>query len=159
VASFFDDPVLRARLGAITRIEVSASGPVAPDGATTVAGAYLTGWLASRLGWRPGPQPGTWQRADGGTVEVVLRNAATPASGDIAAVRIDIAEGPRRIALAVERAGNGDNGFAHLTVSGVEPACAPRTLKLPSRDQAALLCGILQHTSQDTVYLAALAAT
>jgi glucose-6-phosphate dehydrogenase assembly protein OpcA len=158
VASFFDDPVLRPHLGEIARIEVAASGPAAEDG-RTVASAYLTGWLASRLGWHPGRGPRTWQSGTGTVVETVFQDATGLPSGDIGAVRMELRARGGRIALAAERDGNRERGYVRLTVTGLSPGCPPRTLQPPSRDGAALLCGILQHTGPDRVYDAALAAT
>jgi glucose-6-phosphate dehydrogenase assembly protein OpcA len=159
VASFFDDPALRGRLDSIARVEVRASGPAAEDG-LTAAGAYLIGWLASRLGWRPGAAAGTWQRRDGGKVEVASRRDAELPAGDIAAVRIELggAGTKERVVLVAERTEGAERDFARLTVAGTDPETAPRTMKLPSRDVAALLCGILQHTGPDLTYGAALAA-
>lgn len=160
VASFFDAPAHRELARRIDVVGIAAGGPV-DDAHFTAAGAYLAGWLASRLGWHPG-DGGGWRRPDGGGVRLELRHDGQLAAGEVAEIRLVVGEGRRgeqrsEATLLASRAGcGGDCVRLRSTIAGRD-ARAPQLLKLPPADEPELLCGLLQAIGPDPVYRAALA--
>jgi glucose-6-phosphate dehydrogenase assembly protein OpcA len=154
VASFFESPLTRGHLERIARVELAVGGPAGRGGAT-VAGAYLAGWLASRLGWSRGAGPWTWRRRDGSDVRVEVSRDRSAAPGDVASVRIDAPDGEPPARFSAERIAPGSD-IVRLTVE-VEGTCPlPATLKLRKPEDAALLCRELERISREPVFDAAL---
>jgi glucose-6-phosphate dehydrogenase assembly protein OpcA len=154
VASFFDGPEAAAYVERIAVVEVAAGGPESAGG-LTAAGAYLAGWLASRLGWERGEDAGApWRRPDGGRVELRFRRADV-AAGDPESVRIVADDEPATSFLA-QRTGKGGD-FVRLAAGTLDACPLPYRRKLPRLDQAALLCGVLQHRGRDPLFESALA--
>ena len=155
VASFFDSPLTRRHLEGIARVEVIAGGPAGPTG-STVAAAYLVGWLASRLEWSRGSKGWTWRRRDRKAVRGLASCEAAAGRGDLVAVRIDAPGGEPPARFRAERTAAGAD-IVRLTVE-VEGTCPlPASLKLGKLDDAALLCRELERTSRDALFEAALA--
>ena len=154
VASFFDSPLTRRHLDGITRVELAAGGPMGRGG-TTVAAAYLAGWLAARLGWSRGAGPWTWSRRDGREVRVEVSRDGAARTGGVGAVRNDAADGKPPARFSAERISPGSE-IVRLTVE-IEGTCPlPATLKLGEPDDASLLCRELERTSRDPLFDAAL---
>jgi hypothetical protein len=92
VAAYFDPPASRPQLQRIKAVTVH-HGP-----GSEVAGLLFLGWLATRLGWKPGDlvrhDGGLSGKADGGRQDVDLR--LVPAGQDVPGLRtveVDIADG------------------------------------------------------------------
>lgn len=147
LASFFDDPSRRPALDRITRVDVEAGGPIAR--------AYLSGWLASRLGYRQASD-GRWSRPDGVKVEFASRRVEGLSEGEVAAARI---EAEQDDATVVFTAGPVDERKAclPLTVSVEGRAASRRKIRMPPLDETGMICGLLQRTGRDTVFEEALA--
>ena len=149
LASFFDAAPARRPLERITALSVAAHG--------RVPGAYLAGWLASRLNWGPGDRPGLWRRPDGGTVHLDFKMDRELPRGEIGMVRVVAAsDGPdiAYVARRVHRAGN----VVLLSVETSGSCPLPRKIEFPALDTAALLCGVLQANAWDPIYEGALSA-
>lgn len=155
VASLFDPPQTRAFLDHLTSVTVVAGGPAASDG-LTVAGAYLAGWLASCLGWKPAG-PRVWRRADGGQVRIHLVRDAELGCGEVGSVRIQASPDGESVATFVaERLGRTQN-LVRVCVEMEQPCPPPRVLMLSGRDVVALLCEAIDRRARDPVFEAALA--
>jgi glucose-6-phosphate dehydrogenase assembly protein OpcA len=141
IASLFDPDAPRPSMEHIREVRIEAGGPATRD-ALTAAGAYLAAWLASRLGWRAGD------------VQVRFEHDEARAPGELGRVELVCAgtEGEDRLTVERERQG------ARLVLSarGSPGLGLPRRLRLPERDEGALLCGMLQRPSSDALYEAAL---
>ena len=61
IASFFDAPHAIRDLAQVESLSVVGGGGATPAG-VTASGAYVAGWLASRLGWTPSEHPRVWTR-------------------------------------------------------------------------------------------------
>lgn len=153
LASFFDGPVMRSRLEQVTRVTVTASGPSSKDG-RTAAGAYLAGWLSSRLGWSRRGGANGWSRADGGPLTLEFRQDHGLPAGEVAEARLETANGDSTTAFVARREGSSE--LVRLTVESKDACPLPHRIKLPSRDEAALLCGVLQQAERDEIFEAAL---
>jgi glucose-6-phosphate dehydrogenase assembly protein OpcA len=149
IASFFDNPSLRPALERITRISVAGAGPV--------AFAYFAGWLASRLGLRPAGRRGELRRTDGSSVQFEFVEAPVVQPGRAASVRMEAGRDGETIFFDVRLADVNDDRL-RLSAFAEGHRLEPRTIKLPARDQCALLCGLLQQTGPDRVYREALDA-
>jgi glucose-6-phosphate dehydrogenase assembly protein OpcA len=147
LASFFDDPALRPALDRLTRVEVEAGG--------RIAHAYLCGWLASRLGFRPAAE-GRWTRPDGGEVEFAFRRIRGLSGGEVAAARMEAEQDDTSVLFAAGPADEG-NECLSLTVTGEGRAVPRRKIRLPSLDETGMICGLLQRTGRDPVFDEALA--
>ena len=137
LASFFDAPRMRASLDEIDRVSVVAGGSRGASGFTAPA-ALIGGWLATRLEWTPCDRSDRWRRADGREVEIALDVDPGIAAGEISSVRIESSLGGSPATYAVRREGD-------LIVSTVETSDScplPRRVRLPERDETALLCGV-----------------
>ncbi len=155
VASFFDAPPMQPFLAGLRRVELACGGP-AGRGGTTAAGAYLAGWLASRLGWREAGN--AWYRPDGAPVAVVLHHVPPVPAGATVRVALEAEdETGRRATFVAERQGP-DEEAVRLLVQA-EGACPlPCTRLLRKRDDVTLLARELERDAEDPVYLAALQA-
>jgi glucose-6-phosphate dehydrogenase assembly protein OpcA len=154
VASFFDSPLTRRHLEGISRVAVKGGGPAARDGGT-VAGAYLAGWLASRLGWTRDPSPWTWKRGDGTEVRVEAARDRSAPPGGIVAIRIDAPDVEPPARFSAERIAAG-SAIVRLAVE-IEGTCPlPASLRIGEPDEAALLCRELERTSADPLLSPAL---
>jgi glucose-6-phosphate dehydrogenase assembly protein OpcA len=154
IASIFDSPLTRGHLNRIARVEVACGGPAGPGGAT-VAGAYLAGWMASRLGWSRGAAAWSWRRRDGGAVSAALSLDPALTRGDVGSVRIDAPGGDPPARFLAERIAPGAP-VVRLTVE-VEKTCPlPASLRIAAPNVSALLCRALERTSRDPVFEAAL---
>lgn len=161
-ASWFDSPSTRGHLDRLTSVSVVAGGP-ASGGGFTAAGGYFAGWLASRLGWTPTPRtPGSggrstdrWRRKDGREVEIHLEGNAALEPGEIGVVRLRAGEDAAPVAFVAERLGRGADTVRLAIETPGSPPLA-RTLKLPTREVVALLCGAIERRT-DPVFEAALA--
>jgi len=139
IASFFDIPRMRRYIGAIERVTIAAGGPV--------VGAYVAGWLASRLDWTLGD--------DG--VTVVFERDSDLAAGEVASVLLEAVLDGLPVTFAVRRVEAG-SAFVVSTVEMRDTCPLPRRIELPVRDEAALLCGALQEPSRDPLFDEALEA-
>jgi glucose-6-phosphate dehydrogenase assembly protein OpcA len=153
IASFFDNPAVRPALRGITRVAIASAGPVAPCGAT-VAGAYLAGWIASRVGFHVDGT--TARREDGTTVVLEFSSVSHLAPGEIASVTIESEHNDARVIFDARLAETQD--CVLLAVSAGAHTLPSRKIRLPQLDTAALACGVVQQTGRDVVYEAALSA-
>jgi glucose-6-phosphate dehydrogenase assembly protein OpcA len=155
IASFFDAPRMRASLHEIDRIAVAAGGTPGDTGFSAPA-AWIVGWLAMRLDWTPGARPDRWLAADGREVAVELEIDPDTAAGEISSVRIDSSLGGYPATFAVRREPGSD--VIVSTVESSDTCPLPRRVRLPERDEAALLCGTLQMRVHDPLFDRVLAA-
>lgn len=144
LASFFDSPALRPGLERITGLAIEGSGPTGPNG-LTAAGAYVAGWLSSRLGWKRDQ------------VKITFAQAPELPPGRLAAVRIET-EIDQTPATLVARRIEPTCDVVSLSVETERSCPLPWKIKLPARDDAALLCGLLQRSRKDPIFDAALRA-
>jgi len=142
LASFFDVPSLRSSLERITELTIEGSGPTGPGG-YTAAGAYVAGWLASRLDWKRDQ------------VKISFAPAPELPGGELASIRIETAIGDSPASLVARRI-DPTNDVVMLSVETDESCPLPWRIKLPARDDAALLCGLLQRSRKDPIFDAAL---
>ncbi len=152
VAATFDPSPLRRELAAITSVTVSHH----PE--SRVAAMLLVGWLASRLGWKPGPLVLEGDvmlglaRADGQDVALRLQAAPELLVRGLEDVALQTATG-RRLSLARGRGG--------LHAHTVDPAGQERDWTIPgaSRGETGVLGeGIRQALLRDPTYIPALQA-
>jgi glucose-6-phosphate dehydrogenase assembly protein OpcA len=123
VASFFDRPARHGATEGIVRARIAAG---------EVAGAYLAGWLVSRLGLvRAGE---AWAHPSGKPVEIVVAGGPDAAADEVRAVTIQAQHGGESLVLDATR----------------------ERLRLPETDEAGLVCAILQRSGSETVYRQAL---
>jgi glucose-6-phosphate dehydrogenase assembly protein OpcA len=153
IASFFDNPAVRPAICGITRVAIASAGPVAPCGAT-VAGAYLAGWIASRVGLHVDGT--TARREDGATVVLEFSSVSHLAPGEIAAVTIDSEHNDAHVVFDARLAETQDCML--LAVSAGAHTLPSRRIRFPKLDTAALACGVVQQTGPDVVYESALSA-
>jgi len=149
MAMMFDTPRLRPGLERIGALAIAASGPTG-DGERTAAGACLAGWLASRLDWTA-DESGVWRRDDGEPVRISFTAEPGLPPGEIASVRVETELDGSPATFLAERCGAASDVVA-LSVNPLRPAVPPWRIKLPSRDEAALLCGMLQRRHEDPVF-------
>lgn len=154
IATLFDLEQLRPRLGLLSEVAIQGGGPALTT-KLTAAGAYLASWLVSRLGWQPGDRPDSWRRADSGAVRIQFQHDEARAAGELGRVDLVCAGRDGRQQLTAER--DKDGALLRLSVQGAPLPGLPRLLRLPERDEGALLCGMLQRPAQDPIYEAALA--
>lgn len=152
VASLFDAPSTRPLLGATRKLRIRAGGP-ASNREATIAGAYLAGWLASRLAFRI--EGKRILGAHGREVEIRLERDPARGPGEIGSVEIDC---------------SGDGGVAQVHASRIEGSSdlvrawietersrpLPRVLKLPLPDDAALLSREIEKETGDPLFGSAL---
>lgn len=148
LASLFDLPLRRAALERIRRVEIVSAGPFSEPGHSTAA-AFLVGWLASALGWRQADDG--WHAADGARVEIQLERDDELPDGEIRAVRLRSETDRGPFAAFAERTEPG-GGLVRVGCDASEP----KTIALPRRDDAAILCGTLQRGQRDEVFRNAL---
>jgi glucose-6-phosphate dehydrogenase assembly protein OpcA len=153
LASFFDGPLLRPGLERISELLLVGGGPAAP-GKPTAAAAYLAGWLASRLGWSRDAS-GTWRRGDGAEVAISFAAATELPAGDLGAAEIRT-ELPGTTARLVAQRTDPAADIVRLSVECAGSCPLPWKIQLPARDDAALLCGLLQRSRSDPLFQAAL---
>ncbi len=153
LASLFDLPGNLPSLGRIRRVAVCAGGTAA--GELTAAGAYLAGWLASRLGWSGADSE--WHLPDGGPVTLTFRRSLDLAPGEIESVLIETEHSGSSVTFRAQRAGDCGE-FVRLSIEGAESGPQLNRIKLPSRDEAALFCGLLQRAERDSIYETSLEA-
>jgi glucose-6-phosphate dehydrogenase assembly protein OpcA len=140
VAALFDPVPFRPALDSLERVAITAGD--------RTSAAYLAGWLASRLGWRDGADG--FSRPDGGRVSIELATDPRVSAGHAGSVVLE-AKGPNPGRFAVERAEDCvDVVRLRAEREGVAPVM--RCLKLPSRDDGAVLAGMLQRREIDPVH-------
>lgn len=147
LASFFDDPARLPALDRITRFEVEAGGRIAQ--------AYLSGWLASRLGYRH-EADGRWSRPDGVNIEFVFRRVDGLAGGEVAAAWIVSEQDGATVSFTAGPVDQRKECLS-LTVTGEGVAVPPHMIRMPSLDETGMMCGLLQRTGRDPVFEEALA--
>ncbi len=153
LASLFDRSGNLPSLVRIRRVVISAGGTAA--GEMTTAGAYLAGWLASRLDWTGAAS--VWQRPDGDPVTLDLRRSPDLDPGEVESVLIETEQSGSTVKFRAQRAGEtGD--FVALSVEGSDSGPQLNRIKLPSRDEAALFCGLIQRAERDSIYESSLEA-
>jgi glucose-6-phosphate dehydrogenase assembly protein OpcA len=152
VAATFDPPQWREELARISAVTVRFS----PD--SEVAAVLLVGWLARRLGWKPGPltgEDGHWSgtaRADDGDVAVAIEADPTMPIPGLSGVTIETRSG---LGIALDR-GPGGLTARRRTPDGHESTW---TVVGASRGEAGILGeGIRQALLRDRSYGLALAA-
>lgn len=146
VAATFDPPQWRVELACISSVCVRHS----PD--SEVAAVLLLGWLAHRLGWKPGPltgDKGHWHgtaRADDGEVAVAIDADATMPIPGLAGVTIETRSG---LTISLDR-GPGGLTARRRTPDGAE---SEWTVMGASRGEAGILGeGIRQALLRDRGY-------
>ena len=151
VAAMFDPPPMRRSLGAIGKVVVRHR----PD--STAAGVLFCGWLATRLGWRPGPLARRGDhltghcRARRGEVGLELRPEEMGAPG-LGGVTIEMASGE---AVSLDR-GPGGLRAARRSRDGKEQVW---TVLGASRGESGILGeGVRQALLRDPTYKPALEA-
>ena len=152
VAAAFDPPAQRRSIGEIAAVTVRHRAD------SDAAGVLFCGWLASRLGWRPGSLSGSGSRLSGhararrGEVALSLEHVEQPGAPGLAGVTIGLASGG---SLALDRAPGGllavrrtpDGGEQSWTVLGA------------SRGESGILGeGVRQALLRDPTYKPALVA-
>jgi glucose-6-phosphate dehydrogenase assembly protein OpcA len=152
LASLFDPPAALAALERITACDVAAGGPAEEDG-LTVAGGYVAGWLASRLGWERCPRG--WRLHGGPVVRPRFLTAAEAPPGEPDSARIEALGDDTELAYVAQRTGD-ERDLVRLFTEEAGRCALSRLLRLPRRGEAALLCGALQHVEPDPVFEAAL---
>jgi glucose-6-phosphate dehydrogenase assembly protein OpcA len=150
IAAIFDPPRLRRELDAITKIAVRHHP------ASTVAGLFLIGWLASRLGWSTealiSHADALIGKAHARRTDVALRLAAAPEQQvrGLAGLAIEMSSGRR---LSLDRGPGGLHAHASERNGGEHSW----TLLGASRGEAGILGeGIRQALLRDPTYLPAL---
>jgi glucose-6-phosphate dehydrogenase assembly protein OpcA len=149
VAMMFDAPRLRPGLDRIRALSVAAGGPTV-EGRPTAAGACLAGWLGSRLGWTV-DETAQLRRGDGERIELSFTREPSLPAGEIASVRIETELDGSPAAFVVRRTDTPSDMVA-LSVEPERATHPPWRIKLPARDEAALLCGMLQRRHEDPVF-------
>ena len=151
VAATFDPPAMRQGLGAIDRVVVRHRHD------STAAGVLFCGWLASRLGWRPGSlsqrgdQLTGHARARRGEVAIELRPLELGSPG-LGGVTIEMASGE---AVSLDR-GPGGLRASRRARDGIEQTW---TVLGASRGEAGILGeGVRQALLRDPTYKPALEA-
>jgi hypothetical protein len=147
VASFFDHAAERPVLQCITGLRVEAGGQA--------ASAYLAGWLVSRLGFRAGDGARAWLRGDGRPVEPAFVHHDGRCAGGISSVRIDAERDGQTLVFDV-RLPEGRDDCLLLSAEAGGCRLHEGRIRLPTLDEAALVCGLLQRPGPDPVYRAAL---
>jgi len=147
LASFFDSSLTLGHASRVTALTVASGG--------SAAGAYLAGWIASRLAWSSGPRRG-WIRPDGVPVELRLDRDEEVPGGEISSARIETEDAAVPATFLAERL-SPYRPLVRLTVE-IEGTCPlPRIQKLDPMDEASLLCDELERDARDVVFEAALA--
>jgi len=153
LASFFDDPALQRGLDGAAELAVTSGGPGVPP-----AALYLGGWLASRLGWRPGASGAEYVRRDGGPARIRFEHDPALEDGELGAARIVLREAGRGQRACVAQRLHDRTELVMLSVETGGICPPPRKIKLPPADAAALAARMLQRPEHDPIYDAALAA-
>ncbi len=148
VASFFDVPSLRGRLEGLTKVEIVSGGP-ASRGVWSTAALYLTGWLATRLGWSAGARPTIWHLEDGGEIRVLPNGSSSIAAGTIGSLKLSCTGNGMTTVFSAERL---EDDYVRLSVEAEDACPVPQRLRLPHRDDSRLLCGVVQLHSVDPVF-------
>jgi glucose-6-phosphate dehydrogenase assembly protein OpcA len=143
VAALFDSPEARRALDDVQRLVVT--GPALPA-------AYAAGWVASRLGFRGAP--GAWRRADGGRVEILLKTEGTGSLDALRSVRVEARHDGAAVAYGAERVAA---TLVRLSAECPDAPARSRVFPLPSRDDVALVCGLLQRSERHVIFERALA--
>ncbi len=154
LASLFDPPTVRDYVSQVRSARVSVAGAQAPRRAR-VCGAYLLGWLASRLGWSPGEQTSLWSRPDGTTVRVELTESDEPGVSGIVAVVLECEREGERAVFEARRIGD---GTVRLSVDVGQGCPLPFVRRSERRDDVTLLLDLLRRRSDDPVFAGALSA-
>ena len=151
IAATFDPPAMRGALGAIDKVVVRHQHD------SVAAGVLFCGWLASRLGWRPGPLARHEDRLAGrcraprGEVAIELRPEQMGSPG-LGGVTIEMASGE---AVSLDR-GPGGLRAARRERDGREQSW---TVLGASRGEAGILGeGVRQALLRDPTYRPALEA-
>lgn len=158
IAQFWDVPAWRARLRSLDRVEIDLGKPT--GGRSNRAQALLlAGWLASRLGWRPG---GMERRSDGygltarrgrRDLEIAVRIQPGRPSG-VQAIRFVVES--KKLTFGV--AANGQGGALMTVQAEGQPPQYERTARLEALDEPQLLSFELDTTTADVVYEESLGA-
>ena len=155
IASFFDSPEAVADLGHVEVLSIVGGGGTTPAG-VTASGAYVAGWLASRLGWNATGDPHTWKRPDGTPVHLEFAFDPQLAHGRIGHVRLETKRnGGERVTYLAERLGP-ERKSVRLTASGGVVCPVPRIEKLNVVEPHLLLAREIERDSDDPVFVAAL---
>ena len=141
IAALFDPPRMREALGEIRRLRIQVGG--APGaGGVTVAGAYLAGWIASRLGW-----------TESSGVRIELERDEEFEAGRVGFVSLET----DAKTFVVQRPDQHKRKLVS-TIETEESCPLPRTIPLPDRDDVAFLCEALQQPARDPLFTSALSA-
>lgn len=167
IAQFFDVPLWRPFLGAITGLRAGFAVDMDGRDIHPSQALLLLGWLASRLGWRPvealapseaGGLLFRMARSDGAAVMVRLRPRFERGldAGDVSGVRIQAAIGHVTGEFVVKRASDARHATATAIVAGA--VRSERVVPLPALGVRELLGEELAIVGNDEVYEAALGA-
>ena len=156
VASLFDSPSMRSYLDRIDAVFLSTAGPACGED-VTLAGAYLAGWLASRLDWRPTDDPTLWRRGDGGPVRIACEENPKLRAGEIGSARLEATTGGARAGFEARRLSD-DGEIVRLSVDVKGNCPLPFKHRVVRPDDLTLLCGHLESDPRDPVFTEALAA-
>ncbi len=157
VASLFDPATTRPWLERLTAVSVVGGGPTADRG-VTVAAAYLAGWIATQLGWRPEGDDGSlWQRPDGAAARITCDAEPSAPAGEVVAVRLTGEHEGERACFEAHRTAH-PSGLVRLAVEQQDACAVPYVRRLAVLDDLELFCGYLQRREGDSVFGDALAA-
>jgi glucose-6-phosphate dehydrogenase assembly protein OpcA len=154
LAEIFDRPATAVALPEIRDVTIAHGGAAPPSGAW-----LLSGWLASRLGWRLEGRDGhRWRfRGPRGHVDVTLaRDGAVP---ELSILSVHVrAAGRRPLDVRIEpvRGPEEDPGIAR--VEQLAPESAIAEVPFPRRDLASAIIGEMQRRAPNPTYRAAAAA-
>ena len=152
VASQFDPAVATPYLQQVSAIEVHGAGT--PTAGNSVAGAYLAGWLAGRLGWEVRGAD-ELQRRDGARVSLRCTHDPAGVPGEPTMVRIVCAGGDPAATFTAERLGLATPAV-RLRMD-VEHACPlPYIGRLERTEDSALLCREIERTGRDPLFIESL---
>jgi len=150
-AQFFDSPGLRPYLDGLTAVDIEhAAGSAAQS-------LFLTGWLASRLGWQPeGTDNEAYRlRNAGGSVRVSLRARPSPDGepGSLLALRLAASRAGNEATFSIVR-----SAPQQVTIKTETPeATLERSVRLAGGSEPEMLAQELEFPGRDPSYEEALA--
>ncbi len=149
VAAMFDNAAHAGLLEEVTRI-LLRTGPPAAEGCSSVAGAYLAGWLGSRLGWTV--ENGCLRRPDGEAVALRFECNENAGWEEIDAIRIEAGEGA---VFGARRLGGGGDGVRLRSRVGTASS-PPSIQRVGFPDDGRLLTRVFERPGRDPLFADAL---
>jgi glucose-6-phosphate dehydrogenase assembly protein OpcA len=156
LSQFFDPPAARRYLREISEVDITRN--ISNPGSIPTRTLLLTGWLASRMGWRQASASRSGDRwisrwtADQGEIRVTFTGTAAQ-EGQIPGIHSIALRTQSNATFSVSM----EQGASCITAAA-SAADFELTHSVPyeDRDEASLLIEELTHTSEDTVFKAAL---